>query len=484
MKIANNIIAMVCLINIQSSVCLPAIKPPELMDACISPLECQIFGRRIRVNNQSGIRFWLKICRSDGSQWESILENNASVDIGTINNIPKSVSYEPYGNIVGRVYLTQYGTILLDDINKLSYLPDNMVVIIKIKRSRMFGWGNDIKIELEPCRKNILLPNLFPSVQLYMTPGYMQGAYCSSIEEFKRKDCINLPRYILGLSRNFSANDVVIKANRLLEEWNLELYEGSEKDSVCSIISYIEWAKMMLLKFLELPMSTRMILAQMPAQDRNEVTRLVEENAQLREKLTSQDAKVPTPPPPPPMPPLLPGIPVDHAGLDQAVVCAGSPQAWMCSDQERLSVQQPQVVRPQLPRIKLSDLSEVGRTLRSTRGDDSGHALVRGGRGIQEISSERWNEITQNTELITHDEFILIKLKYESDEPDPAFLLNLKKLIEHVNGLGKLDKLLNVLDRSRSDVTTKQKVILGKISARLSRDALARDIVGFSKLKK
>lgn len=473
MKFANNIFAMTCLISLQFIGCLFAM---ENSDVCQSQLGIQIFGRRIRVENQSGTRLRIEVCRSDDKQWESVLENNSSIDIGSILDIPKRVSYMAYGNILSWVRMACHGTILLDDINRFKEVAEHMAVVLRIKS------GNDFQIYSELCRRNVILSKLFPSIELYLMPGYLQGPSYKSVEEFKEKDCINFARYVIGLKSDYSECDVNIKANRLLEEWNPELYQDGEREIVKSIRLYIEWAKAALLGLLEFSIFTREQVMRMPFQARNEIVRcIVEGSEQQREKLKIliEEAKALVPPPP-----LLPAplsIPIEAAHVcmdsDREGVCAGSPQVH-----QRVSQMQSQVIRPEVLQIKPSDLSEMSKSLRrlSTAGSSPKGVL----RGVQEILPERWGEFLQKPELITHNEFVIMRLKYEADEPDSTFLLNIKKLIEQVNDLSKLGKLLNFLDRSDRDLSCKRKIILRNISSKIGRDALARDIKSAPKLKK
>ncbi|MFH1254509.1 MAG: hypothetical protein V1646_03700 [bacterium] len=478
MKFANNIFAMVCLINLQIIGCLVAMEEHEVSDVFPSQLEIQIFGRRIRVENQSGTRLRIEVCRSDDKQWESVLENNSSVDIGSITDIPKRVTYMAYGNILSWMHMTQHGIISPDKINSFTQIAENMAVFVRINS------GNNVQIYSKCCGKNMIVPNLFPSVGLYMAPGYIQGPCYKSIEEFKERDCINFTRYVIGLKSDYSEIDVNIKANRLLEEWNPELYQERERDVAQSIRLYIEWSKAVLLGLLEFSIYTREQIMRMPFQARNEIVKcIVEGSEQQREKLkilVAQAQAALIPPPPPPAPESLP-IPVekshDHAHLDQTSGCAGSPQLYA-----RVSQMQSQLFRHEAPQIKQSDLSEMSKSLR--RASAAGSSPKVAARGALEILPKRWVEITQNPELITHNEFVLIRLKYEADEPDSSFLLELKKLLEQISDLGKLNKLLNLLDRTSDDVIIKKRIILSKISAKLNRDALARDIRSGPKLKK
>lgn len=456
---------------------LIAMEQPEMHDLPFQfRLEAQIFGRRIIIVNQSGIRLLVKVFSSAGQMWQSVLENNFNLDIGSLNDIPKSFTFEPYGTIAGRVYLTQYGTVLLEEINKFGEIPENFVVAVKIKQSGMLELGNGIEPALECCKKNLIIPNLFPSVALYMTPGYIQGAYCRSVEEFKEKDCFNFARYVLGLGRNYSAYDVKIKAERLLEEWNPELYQDSEVEVVQNIKAYIEWARMMLLKFLELPDSTRVQIAQMPSTDRNQMVHIFEENARLKEQLDAQ-ARIPLPPA---LPPILPRV---HVSCVQEIVEIKSPQINAQSPEEQICVDHHQVMRPTSLRINFEELFLAGKALRHAS-SDVGVVGGRDVRRLQEISPERWTEIIENPELLTREEFVFLKFKLESEEVDLVSLLNLKNLIEQTDDLGKLDKLLNYLEKSSGDLSSKKKITLDKISAKSNRGALARDIVGGPKLKR
>lgn len=495
MKFANNIFAMVCLINVPIIGCLFGMAERDVRYDDISPLEQQIFGRRIRVENQSGIRLQLEVYRSDDTKWKSVLENNSSVDIGSLNEIPKYFTYEPYGKIVEHVYVTQYGKVLLDEISRVRETADGIVVVVRIKRSRTLEVGNEVQIEVECCKKNAILQHLFPSVEYYMTSGYIQGPSYRTIEEFKERDCINFARYILGLSKYYFANDVNIKSARLLEEWDPELYEDKERDVIQAIRVHIEWAKMILLKLLELPESTRIKLEQMPYVDRNAMTRIFEENVQLKGQLAkgqaAPQAMEVVGPPPPPLPSSLPisipyvgptAMPKSHSHSDLDEVGAGSP-LFPRSAHEPASQRVPKIIKPELPIINAQDLSEMGKSLRhaSAAAGSSPKIVLR---GTQEILPERWIAITQNPELITQGEFVLIKLKYEADEPDQPFLLEFKKFLEHVSDLNKLDTLLHYLDKSDRDLQNKKKLILGKISAKLGRSALAMDICRGAKLKK
>lgn len=495
MKFANNIFAMVCLINVQMIGCLLGMTERGISDESVSPLEQQIFGRRIRVENQSGIRLRLEICRSDDKKWESVLENNSSIDIGSLSEIPKNFTYEPYGRVVEHVYVTQYGTVILDEINKFMEIADCIMVVVRIKESRTFEIGNEVQFDLEGCRKNVILPNLFPSVELYMASGYIQGPYCRSVEEFKERDCINFARYVLGLGKDYSQYDINIKSSRLLEEWNPELYQDKEIDVVKGIRSYLEWAKIILLELIKLDAATRSNLEQMPSVGRKQLMGILEENARLKDQLAKEQVTpeamdvVAPPPPPPPLPTSLPiSIPFasftaspkfSHSDPDK--VCAGSP-LYLRSDHEPEPQRQPKVIRPEF-QINVKDLSVMGKSLRhaSAAAGSSPKVVVR---GVQEILPERWVEITQKPELITQGEFVLIKLKYKADEPDPTFLLKFKNFLEQVADVSKLDKLLHNLDKSDIDLIQKIRLILGKISAKLGRSALASDIHKGVKLKK
>ncbi|KKQ11446.1 MAG: hypothetical protein US22_C0026G0005 [candidate division TM6 bacterium GW2011_GWF2_36_6] len=473
MKFVKNIFASVFLGTLN----LLAMERQDMPDVYVSQLETQSFGHRIRVSNQSGIRLLIKVCRNDDQKWESILENNSSVDIGSVMDIPKSVKYSAYGNILSWVRMACHGTILLDQINSFKEIAEDMAVIVRINN------GNDIQIYSERCRKNVILPKLFPSIELYLMPGYIQGPCYRSIEEFKEMDCINFARYILGIKSDYSECDVNIKANRLLEEWNPELYQEREREIVQSMRSYIEWSKISLLGLLEFTISTREQIMRMPYQSRNEIIKcIVEGSAQQREKLKIlvAQAQAVLIPPPPPAPESLP-IPIErshaYAHLDQGSVFMGSPK--LCAGASQM---QSQVIRPEVPQINPSDLSEMSKSLRRASVSGSSPKIVL--RGVQEILPERWAEIAQNPELITHNELMFIRLKYESDEQDSTFLLKLKIFVGHVSDLDKLDRLLNFLDRSEKSLTIKREIILRKISARLGRDALARDIKSGPKLKK
>ena len=473
MKFVNNIFTILFLGTLN----LLAMEGQELADAHVSQLENQIFGRRIRVSNQSGIRLLIKVCRSDDQKWESILENNSSVDIGSVMDIPKSVKYLAYGNILSWVRMACRGTVLLDQVNSFKEIAEDAVIIVRINN------GNDVQIYSERCRKNVILPKLFPSIELYLMPGYIQGPYYRSIEEFKEMDCINFARYTLGIKSDYSECDVNIKANRLLEEWNPELYQEREREIVQSMRLYIEWAKISLLGLLEFTISTRDQIMRMPYQSRNEIIKcIVEGSAQQREKLKIlvEQAQAVLVPPTPPAPESLP-IPIErshaYAHLAQGSVWVGSPK--LCAGASQM---QPQVIRPEVPQINPSDLSEMSKSLRRPSVAGSSPKVVV--RGVHEILPERWDEVTKKPELIAHNELMFIRLKYESDEQDSTFLLNLKILIEYVHDLGRLDRLLNFLDRSEKTLMVKRELILRKISERLGRDALARDIRSVPKLKK
>ncbi len=443
----------------------------EKPQPCQSRLEAQIFGRRIRVENQSGIRFGIKVCRSDGQIWQSILENRASIDIGSLSDVPRNFIYEPYGNFVSHLYASQYGTIDLSEISKIGVIAENAVIVVKIKKSGAFSWGNDIKIDLECCRKNVIIQNLFPSVALLMIPGYIQGPCYRTIDEFKEKDCINFARYVLGLGKGYSEYDVNLKSARLFEEWNLELYRDDEQEIVQSIRSYIDWAKRVLLEILMLPESTRIKLEQMPCIDRNALIQIFEANARYKEQLGGVVIQAPIPPPPA-MKPI--NVEADRASM-VLVGCAGSPQIG-----DRNFRMASHVVKPEVLQIRESDISEMSKSLRHTQSS----APKAGLRGIQEISLDRWVELTHGPELIGREEMGLIRIKYESEEVDRDFLVNFQQFLVQVSDINKLGKLLNFLDKSKNKLESKKRKVLGVILSKLSRGTLRDDIHRGIALKK
>jgi hypothetical protein len=204
-------------------------------------LEKQIFGRRIRIENQTGIRILLKIFNLDGYAWKTVLEDNASSDIGSLDEIPAKATFEPYGQ-TARLFLGHCVlAIALDDFSKFRNISNNKTVVVRIKK---FGiLDNNIEILTPECRKNAFLDNLFPSVDYYMISEHSHGGAYRTIEEFKAKNSIKLARYVLGLSKDFMVCDLKARSKRLLEEWNPELYEPRSRSLVGQIRDYIEWAK-------------------------------------------------------------------------------------------------------------------------------------------------------------------------------------------------------------------------------------------------
>jgi hypothetical protein len=139
MKFDNKIKTVIFFSVINFLGCLFAMEKPFSEDAYApSSLEKQIFGRRIRIENQSGTRLLLKISSLGGPEWKTVLEPNASVDVGSLDNIPVKATYEPYGDVRGWLYAAYKGIITFDVVNRLEEVPGNSAVIIKIKKIGMF----------------------------------------------------------------------------------------------------------------------------------------------------------------------------------------------------------------------------------------------------------------------------------------------------------------------------------------------------------
>jgi hypothetical protein len=208
-----------------------------------SELEKQIFGQRIRVENQTGIRLLLKVYGIE-CQWRTVLECNSSVDVGPLTDLPVKITYEPYGQVVGWVnsLYTLGGTIVpFDLIHTLSEITSDKYVLIGIKKVGELGLADDVTVKSCFCKRNPFLQNLFPAVEYHVLAGYSYLALFAGMALF---------RYVLGLCNDPSVCDVNVAATRLMEEWNPALYTGEhEGEAVSKIVEYIKLAKNMLLAF-------------------------------------------------------------------------------------------------------------------------------------------------------------------------------------------------------------------------------------------
>jgi hypothetical protein len=264
----------------------------------IYALQSRTFARRIVLQNTSNKRLLVKGVKGNNVLWQVVLEKNAHVDIGSLvpqemgNNADK-VTYEPYGTVWGTVAaaqaeisrlalrsifgapvsnpeldlrpIVQQETSRIGDIFYLCCIISSealqdarrIVYTQKTVGSYVFNKTEAIKESWK---------NAFPTIVYYENRPIMEGG-AWKFESVKEQFPDDLARYILGLPRgNVTERQVQNRAQRLLDEWNVDMYDFDVIRQINIINSYIRWARDQILSNLQGQPGARQAAA-MPAEE-------------------------------------------------------------------------------------------------------------------------------------------------------------------------------------------------------------------------
>lgn len=237
----------------------------------LSDLQNKIFGRRIiLVNNHKSLtgnphpRLLVQGLKGDDVVWQVILEHGARIDIGSCNmgdpNNTAIIRYQPYGEseqlkrgFVGSMLglASKPTDIAMKALLRNCPAEPDKCLVITID-------GSGTRFNAEQCNKHKIesWQEAFPTIQYY--GSRLAGFSAYTFEQLKSTYKTDLARYILALPKeSLTPSQVTYRVQRLLNEWNPELYPEEQRELVNRVRGYIEWAYSTLLPVESGPVSPR-----------------------------------------------------------------------------------------------------------------------------------------------------------------------------------------------------------------------------------
>ncbi len=219
-----------------------------------TPSVQSVFGHRLRLKNCTDRQIGVDVKKLDGSCWGGIVEEENSIDLGSI--------HDNFFRITITIYQTPELKIELpiDQIKQFLDIPaTQMLFCILDEKAGVY------KVHFEPadCKKNVLSSfiNLsaqgigdhpayraFPAFKNELIRMCIRGM---DMEAFQKFDPLKFHQYVLGIDSIFASDDVQNRADRLMQEWNPSFYSQDEDYTIVEKVQeYIKAAKTFLFNCL------------------------------------------------------------------------------------------------------------------------------------------------------------------------------------------------------------------------------------------
>ncbi|MFH1254034.1 MAG: metallophosphoesterase family protein [bacterium] len=222
-----------------------------------------VFGHRLRLTNFTNDRIFVEVEIRDGESWVAIMESFSSIDLGSIHDIFEKILVIKYQtNVLSDDFDYSRIEIPLDQIITFQSIPENhMLNCVVTGRNGQYNY----RFEHTECQKNKLsaihsthsdIVNSHPAYRAFpsLKNDIMSILISGTIERFYESNPIKFYQHVLGLGDEFTAEDVIARSNRLIQEWNPELYtQDDDFDQIKTIQRYIKLAKNYLLHKRQFP---------------------------------------------------------------------------------------------------------------------------------------------------------------------------------------------------------------------------------------
>jgi hypothetical protein len=213
------------------------------------PTVQSVFGHRLRLKNYTNTPLVVNVEKADGVFWSARVDVHRSIDLGSIHD--KYVDVEVYKYPFDVFSDPEVRIPVQEIIKQFQNIPETSMVSCVINKS---GGTHSYRVEEAACEKNTFNPTLTTPILHQVFPalggrGMDSLPYRGDIEAFRKYNPFKFYQCVLGLNCAFSKNDVIVRADRLVQEWDPKFYD--DPDQIKTIQFYIELAKLNLVNMLQ-----------------------------------------------------------------------------------------------------------------------------------------------------------------------------------------------------------------------------------------
>lgn len=213
-----------------------------------------VFGHRLRLKNCTDAQLEVDVKKIDGSCWSAIVEDDNSMDLGSIHDNFIRITITPYQTTNRTI------DIPLEQIKQFQNISKNEMLYYVVEENK--GVYN-CHFKSIICEKNPL-PNFInlTSQGIGEHPAYRAfPAFKNELirmlvreinmESFQKLDPVKFHQCVLGIDSVFTSEDVQNRADRLIQEWNPIFYiQDGTSEIVEKIQEYIKSANFFLINCL------------------------------------------------------------------------------------------------------------------------------------------------------------------------------------------------------------------------------------------
>ncbi|MFA6535321.1 MAG: metallophosphoesterase family protein, partial [Candidatus Babeliales bacterium] len=268
MKLLKNLVTKsIFLLALSNIVELSAmIEKPKAQRSKTIPLAQVVFGHRLRLKNFTGDRLFVEVEIAGEEVWAAFIEAFNSIDIGSIHdNFKKVTVTKCHTNVLSDDFGHSGTEIFLDQLRTFQNISEthmlNCIIMSGVDKYRCrfeeTEYQKNKLTDIQPTHSDII--NSHPAYRAFpsLKNDIMNILISRTIEHFQSSNPIKFSQHVLGICDGFTPKDVVVRADRLFQEWNPEFYtQDDDFEHIQTVQRCVKLAKNYLLHELQAPIES------------------------------------------------------------------------------------------------------------------------------------------------------------------------------------------------------------------------------------